>query len=62
MVSGTGTAALGSTHLPLARLARAMGDHDLARRHAEAALTLHERLGLAHWAGESRTILTELGA
>ncbi|WP_459798646.1 BTAD domain-containing putative transcriptional regulator [Herbidospora sp. RD11066] len=62
VVSGTGTAALGSTHLPLARLARAMGDHDLARRHAEAALGLHERLGLAHWAGESRRILTELGA
>ncbi|WP_083975378.1 AfsR/SARP family transcriptional regulator [Herbidospora daliensis] len=62
VVSGTGTAALGSTHLPLARLARAMGDPALARRHAEAALTLHERLGLTHWAAESRRILTELGA
>ncbi|TKK89074.1 hypothetical protein FDA94_11220 [Herbidospora galbida] len=62
VVSGTGTAALGSTHLPLARLARAMGDPALARRHAEAALIVHERLGLVHWAGESRRILTDLGA
>ncbi|GLX92275.1 AfsR/SARP family transcriptional regulator [Herbidospora sp. NBRC 101105] len=62
VVNGTGTAALGSTHLPLARLARAMGDPALARRHAEAALALHERLGLAHWAAESRRVLTELGA
>ncbi|MCT9932951.1 AAA family ATPase [Planotetraspora sp. A-T 1434] len=61
VVSGMGGAAWGSTHLVLAELAEAMGDHHVARDHARQAHETHTRLGLGHWAAESGRLLAELG-
>ncbi|MBP2326092.1 DNA-binding SARP family transcriptional activator/type II secretory pathway predicted ATPase ExeA [Kibdelosporangium banguiense] len=58
VVAGMGTACWGSAHLVLAELAQRLGKHAQARDHAQAALDIHERLGLTYWAGQSRRLLT----
>ncbi|MEU6414058.1 BTAD domain-containing putative transcriptional regulator [Microbispora sp. NPDC046933] len=52
----------GSTHQVLAKLAAAMGDRERALDHARRAHEIHLRLGLDYWAGQSRQLLTRLGA
>ncbi|WP_169944218.1 AfsR/SARP family transcriptional regulator [Microbispora sp. H11081] len=58
---GHGTAGWGSIHQALALLAQAMGDRELALRHARRAHEAHVRLGLDHWAGESARLVARLG-
>ncbi|MGI5168827.1 BTAD domain-containing putative transcriptional regulator [Spirillospora sp. CA-253888] len=60
VVAGMGSACLGSTHQVLAGLAHRLGDVARAHEHARAALDVHRRLGLAHWAEQSERLLKEL--
>jgi len=61
VTTGTSGATIGSTHLVLAGLANRLGWAELARRHAEAALAAHERLGVPHLIAASRVQLADLG-
>src|SRR6202000_1261418 len=59
---GTAGATIGSTPRVLAALAARLGRPDRAREHAEAALAVHQRLGVAHLIAGSRAQLDELGS
>ncbi|MEU4538742.1 BTAD domain-containing putative transcriptional regulator [Streptosporangium sp. NPDC023825] len=60
IVSGTGSAAWGSTHLVLAELAARLGRAGRAREHAREAAGTHRRLGLAYLEERSLRLLARL--
>jgi DNA-binding winged helix-turn-helix (wHTH) protein len=49
-----GMACFGSIHRPLGRLAALLGRTLAARRHLDAAMHVHDRLGAAYWLGQTR--------
>jgi hypothetical protein len=51
---GTSGSTVGSTHGLLAGLAARLGRPELAGEHAEAALAVHQRLGVPHLIAASR--------
>lgn len=62
LVYGSGTVVfLGSVQHWLGELAAVAGDREAARRHLEAALDVHHRLGLPFWEARTRAALDRLG-
>jgi tetratricopeptide (TPR) repeat protein len=60
VVEATFTGSAGSVHRLLGRLAGALGDHEAAERHLEAALERHEALGAAPLLARTRCDLAEV--
>jgi tetratricopeptide (TPR) repeat protein len=56
IVMGSGSVGWGSVRDVLAQLALRLGRTDEARRHAQAAIDVHHRLGLDHWEARSRAL------
>jgi DNA-binding SARP family transcriptional activator len=61
LAASSGVLFMGSVHQSLGELAAAAGDQDTAEHHLRAALAVHERLALGHWAARSRASLDALG-
>jgi hypothetical protein len=57
---GTGAGCLGSGREVLTALALAVGDVELAREHARAAVALHRRLGTPYLIERAEKALAEL--